>query len=526
MTSTPDRHDTESPTLSYLEPVVIHGSRDSSQAGSPGSRSARPATPYYDAGSKCGNSDNDKENRRTTIYDLSSGDFTFVYKYAKAANLFFRTTHGWPLGLGSFSFDVLDITHQRLCPEHANDLDKHDNADWASVYHALKAAQGQLEIFASAVPATQEEIQKQEATVIEVIDVEPIGGPGSPRSSRLGQHLWDISGTGEDTLMKDYGWVEYDPFDRAAVQVPYEEDGRIKTCRWVKYDLQGPNPTATGTEGLMRAVYEVDLHANLRAAPNYTEPRHFRDDALQIFHPDHGSRALVDRALTQIGDPGLHAEVVRYRFCLAERDDIALSRRDVAHAELQNDKELLACSRFLANARGASRIGTAIFAEVPPPVTAAQRVSPSPEPRPTRPRSETTTRIPPITASQGPPDQPSSPILLYEDGQFTYALSPPDNYGARDKIPFCRHCQVRGHDEAMCTNTSCYFCASYDHSTFVCPRPHFCCQDDHCWVPLSHSYHGLACPAQVNIDMEDAGHAACEYCEDLGAVETCMAASS
>jgi hypothetical protein len=215
--------------------------------------------------------------------------------------------------------------------------------------------------------------------------VKSIGGPESPHSEGLGRHLRDVTGTEEDTLMKDYGWVEYDPFDRSAVRVPYEENGQIKTCRWVKYDLQGLNPTATGTEGLMRAVYEVGLHANPRPAPNYTEPRHFRDDALQIFHPDHGSRALVDRALAQIGDPGLHAEVVRYRFCLVERDDIALSRRDVAHAELQNDEELLACSRFLANARGASRIGTAIFAEVPPPVTAARRVSPSPEPRPTHP---------------------------------------------------------------------------------------------------------------------------------------------
>jgi hypothetical protein len=176
----------------------------------------------------------------------------------------------------------------------------------------LKAAQGQLEIFASAIPATQEEIQKQETTVIEVINVESIGGPGSPCSEGLGRHLWDVTGTEEDTLMKDYGWVEYDPFDCSAVRVPYEENGRIKTCRWVKYDLQGPNPMATGTEGLMRAVYEVDLHANPHPTPNYTEPRHFRDDALQIFHPDHGSRTLVDRALAQIGDPSLHAEVIRY----------------------------------------------------------------------------------------------------------------------------------------------------------------------------------------------------------------------
>jgi hypothetical protein len=231
--------------------------------------------------------------------------------------------------------------------------------------------QGQLEIFTSAIPATQEEIQKQEATIIEVIDVEQIGGLESPHGKGLGRHLRDVTGTEEDTLMEDYGWVEYNLFDCTAVRVPYEENGHIKTCWWVKYNLQGPNPTATGTEGLMRAVYEVDLHANPRPAPNYTEPHHFRDDALQIFHPNHGSRALMDRALAQIGDPGLHAEVVRYRFCLVERDDIALSCRDVACAELQNDEELLSCSQFLANARGASRIGTTIFAEVLPPVTAA-----------------------------------------------------------------------------------------------------------------------------------------------------------
>jgi hypothetical protein len=52
----------------------------------------------------------------------------------------------------------------------------------------------------------------------------------------------------------------------------------------------------------------------------------------------------MDRALTQIGDPSLHTEVVHYRFCLAECDDITLSCRDVACTELQNDEELLACS--------------------------------------------------------------------------------------------------------------------------------------------------------------------------------------
>jgi hypothetical protein len=72
---------------------------------------------------------------------------------------------------------------------------------------------------------TQEEIQKQETTIIEVIDMEPIGSSGSPHSKGLGRHLRDITGTEEENLMKDYGWVKYDPFDRSAVRVPYEENG-------------------------------------------------------------------------------------------------------------------------------------------------------------------------------------------------------------------------------------------------------------------------------------------------------------
>jgi hypothetical protein len=275
----------------------------------------------------------------------------------------------------------------------------------------------------------------------------------------------------------------------------------------------------------MRVVYKVDLHTNPHPAPNYTEPHHFQDNTLQIFHPNHGSCTLVDRALMQIGDPGLHAEVVHYRFCLVECDDITLSCQDIAHAELQNDKELLASSQFLANATGASRISTAIFTKVLTPVTTARCISPSPKPQPTHPHSETMNHIPSIIASQGPPDQSPSPLLLYEDGQFTYALSPPDNYGVWDKIFFCHLCQVWGHNRATCMSTSCYFCTSYDHSTFACPCPQFCCQDNHCWVLLSHSNHRLICLAQVNIDMDDAGHAVCNYCKDLNAAETYVAAS-
>ena len=139
-------------------------------------------------------------------------------------------------------------------------------------------------------------------------------------------------------------------------------------------------------------------------------------------------------------------------------------------------------------------------------------------------QQEKKTSVVTLTAGQGPPDWTASPPLPHEDGQFIFSLSLPDDTGLHNKIPFCRNCQVRGHDKATCSNTKCYFCAEV-HLTFSCPIPHHCCTDDQCWVPLSHTNHGLVCLAQVDIDMTKVGQANCDYCEDLLNYETSMAAS-
>ena len=165
--------------------------------------------------------------------------------------------------------------------------------------------------------------------------------------------------------------------------------------------------------------------------------------------------------------------------------------REILWHELATDQELLTTSCFLANARGTSRVGTTIFAKPAPAIIAAHCISSSPEPLPASVPS--VNPIPPIIASQGPPDwTPSSPASA-QDRQFTYTLSPPNNSGHHNKIPFCHLCLVRGHDENMCMQKGCYFCDD-NHSSFVCPQPHICCQDDQCYVPLSHANHRLACP--------------------------------
>jgi hypothetical protein len=171
----------------------------------------------------------------------------------------------------------------------------------------------------------------------------------------------------------------------------------------------------------------------------------------------------------------------------------------------------------LANSRGASRIGSTILTFLPPefPI-AVDRGHMSPEPRTMLPTPPSPNRIPPIHASQGPPDRPPSPAYPpVLDGQFLYALSAPNDNGIREKVPFCRYCQVRGHTEAVCIKAACLWCDAA-HPSLFCPNPHFGCSDLGCRVPLSHSNHGVVCPQLIGEeDMDMVGEKNCDYCEEV-----------
>ena len=185
--------------------------------------------------------------------------------------------------------------------------------------------------------------------------------------------------------MKAFRWVEYQPLQCNTIQVAYRGENNIETCKWVRYDLEGPNPKVLGTQGIVWPVYEQELHANPRPAPNFSELCQFCDNTLQVFHYNHGSRALVDRALVQIGDIGLEAEVHRYRHLVEERDNLALHRQVLEREDLTNSDDILRSARFLANARGALRVGTTLFTYILPEYELARAKTRSPEPLPVPP---------------------------------------------------------------------------------------------------------------------------------------------
>ena len=142
--------------------------------------------------------------------------------------------------------------------------------------------------------------------------------------------------------MRNLGWVEYDAMKRDSIRVAYQTNNNtIDTCRWVRYELNRSNPHALGTQGMVRPIYKQELHANPRPAPNFSEPCQFCNNTLQIFHYNHGSHALVDCTLIQLGDIGLEGEVARYRFLMEEHDNLALRHQRIDWEDLANNNAII-----------------------------------------------------------------------------------------------------------------------------------------------------------------------------------------
>jgi hypothetical protein len=58
----------------------------------------------------------------------------------------------------------------------------------------------------------------------------------------------------DEAIMKELGWKKYG--DNANTpDVPYMGENRLKRTKWVRYDLNKPNPVIKGTDGLDDPTY-------------------------------------------------------------------------------------------------------------------------------------------------------------------------------------------------------------------------------------------------------------------------------
>lgn len=241
-------------------------------------------------------------------------------------------------------------------PAHSNDIDKHNDTNYAHLHGVLKAYKDELAGY------TETEEHPEEAEEDGRIILKPIGIPFQDGTSPEGCNDETVMGGGVDYIrMKNLGWVRYNPFLHKLTRVDYKENSQRHMCGWVRYNINLPNPQVQGCNGPNMPIYSHNLHTNPCNAPNFTEPWFFQDDALQIFHPTHTSHALVDRTVTDLHDPELEAEILRFRYHMGQCDCLSRQQEELAQEEL-----LILTSRYLAHSRGTSRIGSTILTYLPP----------------------------------------------------------------------------------------------------------------------------------------------------------------
>jgi hypothetical protein len=291
----------------------------------PGPGFTCPVTPdHLSVVSSTNNSD--KENYDPDDDPYSPQGLAFTWSHARATVKHWREHKEWLPELSHLSSDIFWTAYLSSAPAHSNDINTHDDTNYACLHGALKAYREELAPYViehELVPvAEDEEDGRAEEEERGRIILEEIGIPGplsnSPEQSDNGQVV-----DKDDDRMRAYGWVRYDPFSKESTWVDYEEGGVRHTCKWIRYHIRSPNPQVEGCQGPATKIYSRDLHANPCAAPNFTEPRFFRDDSLQIFHPTHTSRNLVDRAVADLHDPGLEADILHFRHYMGECNRLA-----------------------------------------------------------------------------------------------------------------------------------------------------------------------------------------------------------
>ncbi|KAH9020398.1 hypothetical protein EDB85DRAFT_1896200 [Lactarius pseudohatsudake] len=129
----------------------------------------------------------------------------------------------------------------------------------------------------------------------------------------------------DDDQVPGSGWR------RALIDEPYPMDiplvgGGRGHARYLRFTLDAEGrPTVLGSEGAGRPAYSSGLYARPQPREQHTPD----DDSLALYDSHHASRHDIDLALARLGDPGVCAEVLRYRGSARRKEQLLGQMRDL-----------------------------------------------------------------------------------------------------------------------------------------------------------------------------------------------------
>ena len=169
------------------------------------------------------------------------------------------------------------------------------------------------------------------------------------------------------------------------------EQDQPEVAKYICFRTVNKETHLVGTRGKGEAKYATPLYAKAYPSPNFNR-RGVKDTDLNIFHPAHTSRFLVNAALVNLKDPGVLADIHRFRAYYNTLTSVKRQRLEMDKQEEHAEAKLLTVECRLASSAICTRLQQHLLVTRPPlPPTATLLPSHS-------------QRIPRIFAAQGPPN--------------------------------------------------------------------------------------------------------------------------
>jgi len=118
------------------------------------------------------------------------------------------------------------------------------------------------------------------------------------------------------------GWVQYDGTQPHLYPIVFlNKEGQAETAQYISYRSINKDTHLVGIRCKGACKYSTPLHAQAFPSPNFNRAG-IKDTDLNIFHPSSTSRLLVDNTLIDLKDPGVIADVHRYRAYQVELENV------------------------------------------------------------------------------------------------------------------------------------------------------------------------------------------------------------
>jgi len=246
------------------------------------------------------------------------------------------------------------------------------------------------------------------------------------------------------------GWITYDPNNQEHYVVAAEDAaGDVHAAHYIKYVMTDDGPFVHGCDKKGAEVFKKPLQARSEdARPNLLDNGQIRDDLLYALAPTSKLRDMVDRHVHDMKDPGLTADIARYRARTATQEELTAQAKKLKERLHSNHDDLIATTHRLIYARVPTRLFRRVFADENP-------LDPLRGPHPYR------------------RPLPAYPHFCYECWEV---------------LPSHRisKCPKRG---------QCCFCPRPNHTSVDCTAPHLKCTEVDCFVPSWHPNRRGACTA-------------------------------